>query len=229
MELRNKESTKNVLTRLQAVYDYMLKKPSDELREFNETFALVVDDLDPALIMAAAIRWITGDSPFHPKPGELRKIALEIQAQATNAPQLPDATQAWVEAQRYAGEIMRRRSYANGYNEVVGDEVREIAMPEFNPAVVEAARAIGVERIHCCDVTDDMALGTLMAQFRDTYAIVKTRAVKAAEVTHPLISATIAQVAARLKAPTKETTNGTGTAIQSIPVVHATNGKVRSL
>lgn len=209
MKLHNKDNTKAVLTRLQAVYDYMLKKPDAELRAFNETFVLVIDDLDPALVMAAAIKWITSDSPFHPKPGELRKLALEIGAQATNAPQLPDVGQAWTMAQGYAGEIIKRRNYTNGYCEVVAGQVREIAMPEFHPAVVEAARAVGVDRIHGCDVTDDMALGTLMAQFRDIYATVRTRAVKAAEVTHPLISATIAQVAARLRAPVS---NGNGVA-----------------
>jgi len=202
MELRNKQSTQAVIARLQAVYDYMLKKPEQELAEFNKTFALIVDDLDPALVMAAAIKWIASDNAFHPKPGELRKLALEIGAQASNAPQLPDGVTAWTMAQAYAAEVIRRRNYSHGYNEVRGGQIVEIPFPEFHPAVIETAKAVGIDRIYNADVTDAMEIGTLSAQFRDTYATVKTRAEKAAEVTHPLISATIAQVAARLRAPT---------------------------
>lgn len=201
MELQNKQSTQAVIARLQAVYDYMLKKPEQELAEFNKTFALIVDDLDPALVMAAAIKWIASDNAFHPKPGELRKLALEIGAQATNAPQLPDGVTAWTMAQAYASEIVRRRNYSHGYNQIVDGQVVEIPFPDFHPAVIEAAKAVGIDRIFNADVTDAMEIGTLSAQFRDTYATVKTRAEKAAEVTHPLISTTIAQVAARLRAP----------------------------
>lgn len=230
MELKNKQSTQAVIARLQSVYDYMLKKPEQELAEFNKTFALIVDDIDPALVMAAAIKWIASDNAFHPKPGELRKLAIEIGAQASNKPALPDGAQAWLEAQKYAAEIMKRRNYGHGYCEVVGGEVREIPMPEFNPAVVEAARAIGVDRIHGCDVTDDMALGTLMAQFRDIYATIRNRAEKAAEVTHPLISATIAQVAARLRAPNTEAhSNGAITGIPSVQALQPANGTGRTL
>lgn len=201
MELRNKQSTQSVIARLQSVYDYMLKKPEQELAEFNKTFALIVDDIDPALVMAAAIKWIASDNAFHPKPGELRKLALEIGAQASNAPQLPDGVTAWTMAQQYAAEVVRRRNYSHGYNEVRGGQIVEIPFPEFHPAVIETAKAVGIDRIYNADVTDAMEIGTLSAQFRDTYATVKTRAEKAAEVTHPLISATIAQVAARLRAP----------------------------
>ena len=229
MELRNKESTKAVLTRLQAVYDYMLKKPEAELQAFNETFVLVVDDLDPALVMAAAIKWITSDNAFHPKPGELRKLALEIGAQATNAPQLPDGVSAWTMAQAYASEIVRRRNYSHGYNQIVDGKVQEIPFPDFHPAVIEAAKAVGIDRIFNADVTDAMEIGTLSAQFRDTYATVKTRAEKAAEVTHPLISTTIAQVAARLRAPQTEVNNGAITGISSIQALQPANGTGRTL
>jgi len=209
MELRNKQSTQAVIARLQSVYDYMLKKPEQELAEFNKTFALIVDDIDPALVMAAAIKWIASDNAFHPKPGELRKLALEIGAQASNAPQLPDGVTAWTMAQQYAAEVVRRRNYSHGYNEVRGGQIVEIPFPEFHPAVIETAKAVGIDRIYNADVTDAMEIGTLSAQFRDTYATVKTRAEKAAEVTHPLISATIAQVAARLRAPS----------VQDVPMV----------
>jgi len=229
MELQNKQSTQAVIARLQAVYDYMLKKPEQELAEFNKTFALIVDDLDPALVMAAAIKWIASDNAFHPKPGELRKLALEIGAQATNAPQLPDGVSAWTMAQAYASEIVRRRNYSHGYNQIVDGQVVEIPFPDFHPAVIEAAKAVGIDRIFNADVTDAMEIGTLSAQFRDTYATVKTRAEKAAEVTHPLISTTIAQVAARLRAPQTEVNNGAITGISSIQALQPAHGTGRTL
>ena len=206
-ELKNKERTKQVLAMIYAAYPHLVNRPEQDRIAMGQTYALILDDINPDLVEAAAIQLLSEAREFPPKPGELRQAAIALQDKASNAPQLPDAGQAWTEAQRYAGEIIKRRNYTNGYCEVVAGQVREIPMPEFHPAVVETARAVGVERIHGCDVTDDMALGTLMAQFRDIYATVKTRAIKAAEVTHPLVSATIAQVAARLKAPVS---NGNG-------------------
>lgn len=201
MELKNKETTKNVLTRLQSVYDYMLKKPDEELDEFNRTFALIVDDVDPDALMAAAIQWMTSDNPFHPKPGELRKMALAIGVSAKGVMPLPDSVQAWADAQRYASEVMRRRNYTNGYFEVVAGELVEVPMPTFHPAVIDVVRAIGVERVFYCNTEDASEAGTLAAQFRDAFNTVRVRAEHTGEIQHPLIEQAISAVAAKLRAP----------------------------
>ncbi len=200
-ELKNKQRTQQVLAMIYAAFPHMTNRPKDDVIATGQTYAIILDDINPDLVEAAVIQILSEDREFPPKPGEIRQAAIALQNKATNAPQLPDGVTAWTMAQAYASEIVRRRNYSHGYNQIVDGQVVEIPFPDFHPAVIEAAKAVGIDRIFNADVTDAMEIGTLSAQFRDTYATVKTRAEKAAEVTHPLISTTIAQVAARLRAP----------------------------
>ena len=104
MEMRNKESTQQVLTMLQAVYDYMLKKSDEDLTAFNKAFCLICDDIDPELLRAAALQWMSENRPFHPKPGELRQLANEIKRKAVDAAEgreQIDAALAWQQLTRW--------------------------------------------------------------------------------------------------------------------------------
>lgn len=211
MELRNKDNTKRVLARLEAVYDYMLKKPEDELAAFNETFGLVLDDLDPQAVQAAAMQWLVSDNAFMPKPGELRAIAIGLQRKALGETGLPDVAQAWLQARKYCAAWMQYRSMdssqgSTGYHEIVNGELvkvdfeqSEIYPKALHPAVVDACKTLGITRIFYTDPMDTMAEGTLFAQFKATYGTVQERVEKQSEIMHPMIASALGGVVARIR------------------------------
>ena len=211
MDMQNKGNTKAVLFQLEAVYDYMLKKPVNELTAFNETFCMVVDDLDPLAVRAAAIQWLTSSNAFMPKPGELRQIALEIQRKAAGQTALPDAAAAWIQARKYCGAWMQYRSYGGtGYHEVINGELvpLEFEQCSFYPAgihaaVVDACKTLGITRIHYTDPMDTSAEGTLFAQFKATYGTVAERVEKQNEVMHPMIGAALSGVMGQIRERSK--------------------------
>lgn len=208
MELKNKDNTKAVLMRLEAVYDYMLKKPSAELTAFNEAFALVVDDLDPQAVQAAAMQWLVSDTAFMPKPGELRQIAIDLQRRAIGETGLPDVAAAWIQARKYCGAWMQYRSYSGqGYHELIGGawvakefEQSKLYPANTHPAVVDACKTLGITRIFYTDPMDTMAEGTLFAQFKATYGTVQERIEKQNEIVHPMIAGAMSSVVDAIRA-----------------------------
>ena len=211
MELRNKDNTKRVLARLEAVYDYMLKKPEDELAAFNETFGLVLDDLDPQAVQAAAMQWLVSDNAFMPKPGELRAIAVNLQRKALGETGLPDVAAAWIQARKYCSAWTRYREMdssqgSTGYHEIIEGELVKVDFDKsslypkgIHPAVVDACKTLGITRIFYCDPMDTMAEGTLFAQFKATYGTVQERIEKQSEVMHPMIASALGGVVARIR------------------------------
>lgn len=141
----SKSGVNQCMARLDVAYPNHFKRNDLDADFSLQVYHEILDDIDDDLLMAATKQWLSTARPFHPSPGELRDMALQLITRDE-----PSADEAWTEVLRQ----MRNPGY--------------YGIPQWSTErVAKTMEAFGRWKDFCLIESDQM--GIIRAQFMKIY------------------------------------------------------------